>query len=81
MTPAQAGRYRIALPRCSSGQYAVVEASADDKDWTQKACAEREKARNIHCFSHDNADTSGLAKWATQHSLTQTDVAHLMPSV
>jgi hypothetical protein len=61
-------------------QYAVVEASAEDENWARQVCTERQTGRNIHCFSHDAADTSGLAKWATQHDLTQTDVARLMPT-
>jgi len=63
-----------------SRRYAAVEASADDENWAKEVCSERGKERGIHCFSHDAADTSGLAKWATQHGLTRTDVASLMSS-
>jgi hypothetical protein len=64
-----------------SEEYAAVEASADGENWAEAVCRERGRGRNIHCFSHDAADTSGLMKWATQHGLTRTDVAHLMPNV
>jgi len=75
------GACQVIIVDWGSGQYAVVEASADDQNWAKEVCTERKKGRNLHCFSHDADDASGLVKWATQHSLTQTDVAHLMPSV
>jgi len=64
-----------------SAQYTAVEASTDDENWVKEVCTERKKGRNIHCFSHDAADTSGLTKWAMQHGLTRTDAANLISSM
>ena len=61
-----------------AGQYATVDPPSDDEDWDRQVCAEMEKGRDIHCFHHDVADTSGLVHWAEQHRLTETDIPHIM---
>lgn len=61
-----------------SRQYATIDASADKEDWDRKVGAEKEKGRDVHCFSHDAGDTSGLMNWAKQQRLTQTDVPSIM---
>jgi hypothetical protein len=61
-----------------SGRYATLGPSEDDESWDQQIDAELKSGRDIHCFHHDIADTSGLAHWAEQHRLTETDVLHLM---
>ena len=71
---------RVIIVDWEAERYAVVEASADGRNWAKEVCTQRAKGRNMHCFSHDAGDTSGLTKWATQHNLTQTDVAHLLPT-
>jgi len=60
-------------------RYAMIDPLADEKDWTGRISAEQEKGRDIHCFNHDAADTSGLLRWAGQHELTATDAETLLP--
>ena len=72
--------WQIIIVDWDSGQYATVEASAHDEYWANEIRTERQKGRDIQCFSHDAGDTPGLVKWAAQHGLTQTDVASLVSS-
>jgi hypothetical protein len=61
-------------------QYATIDTVAGDEDWTGKVNAEKDKGRDIHCFSHDFADASGLMNWAKQHKLISTDARAILPS-
>jgi hypothetical protein len=63
------------------GTYAAVETWDDDENWAKAVCTERRKGRNVHCFSHDAADTAGLQEWARQHELTRADVASVLATV
>ena len=60
-------------------QYAMIDPLADEQEWTDRVGAEQEKGRDIHCFHHDAADTSGLLRWAKQHELAATDANTLLP--
>lgn len=61
-----------------SKQYAAIDPSVDEEDWSNKVCTEKEKGRDIHCFSHDMVDMPGLMRWAKQHELTQTDTSDIL---
>jgi hypothetical protein len=71
--------WQVIIVDWDAGQYATIDAPADDKDWNKEVDTEKKKGRDIHCFHHDVADTSGLRHWAEQHELTQTRVHDIMP--
>ena len=69
---------RVIIVDWDAKQYTIVDPSTDDENLVKQVCAERKKGRDVHCFSHDPGDMSGLTKWASQHKLAQTDMVSLM---
>ena len=71
--------WQVVIVDWDTRQYATIDPQADDVDWDREIDTEKEKGRDIHCFHHDVADTSGLRHWAEQHALIQTRVRDIMP--